>query len=293
LSIINDPSGYYKKNPDLFFEFTISESLSDLESPYIPLLNERKTYSEFIFQFLQKYLKKFDVIVEIGGGYGNFMKNLLQFVKPEKVIMVDISEKFLQKQKQTLSEYKNIEFVNSDATNFIKNFREKADIIILNEVIGDFKTLVDVSTMEFGNFYQINVDYLPKRTNINIEALEFINIASEKTDAIFFAEHSSTYKIPDNFSNILIDEKESFSPREIKLKGHSEYTINFIMLEEAAKYACFETVRKHLMDIIPLKRDKIIEFVLKSKTHQIELHEIIDEFYNHIKEYEALLCYKV
>ncbi len=295
MKIINDTSAYYKDNPELHFEYTISESLSDVNSPYIPLLIEKKTYSEFIYNFCQKYVKNFNFIIEIGGGHGNFMRNFLKFITPEKVLMVDISKKFLELQKQTLKEYADnvdIEFINDDATTFIKNFIYKADLIILNEVIGDFKTLIDVSSMEFGNFYQVNVDYLPKRTNINYEAMEFINFASEKTDSILFVEHSSTYKIPKFFSDILLDEKENLSPKEIFLKGHSEYTINFIMLEEVAQFACFDTVRKHLLDIIPLRRDKLIEFVLSSGSHQIELHDIINEFYNHIKEYEVLLCYK-
>lgn len=294
MKIINDPSEYYKKSPDLFFEYTISESLSNMESPYLQLLEEKKLYSEFIFNFLKKYLKieKFKTIIEIGGGYGKFMKNFLQYVQFEKVFMVDISKKFLEIQKQALSEYKNIEFIESDGVRFIKNFNGSVDLIILNEVIGDFKTLIDVSTDEFGNFYQVNVDYLPKRTNINIGALDFVNLAAAKCNAIFFVEHSSTYEIPSDFSDILIDEKENFSPKEIKLMGHSEYSINFRMLQEVSEYACFKTVRKHLMDVIPVKRNKIVEFVLKSNTHQTEFHEIIDEFYNHIKEYEVLLCYK-
>jgi len=291
---INDTSSYYKNSPELFHEITISQCLSSKDTPYIDLLAKEGLYADFIADFLLKYKKDFNKIVEIGGGYGYLMERLSKRLKPKEIIMVDISKKFLTCQKDKLSHLQKtkINFINLDALSFIKSLKKEVDIIILNEVIGDLKTLINVSAEEFCGAFQFNVEYLPKRFNVNIEALEFINLASFKTKSILIVEHSSTYEIPEKFKECLEDEKENFSPKEIKLYGHSEYTINFKMLEEAAQYAGFNTVRKHLMDIIPLKYNELISFVLKSKSIQTDFHEIINEFYNHIKEYEVLFCYR-
>ncbi len=290
---VNDTSSYYiKGDPSLFYETTICECLSSLESPYMETLTCKKTFGQFISEIITGNFKKSDVniIVECGGGYGNLMSDVIPALKPSKVYMVDISKKLLKIQQKTLKKFKNVEFVNYDIFDFLKNFPYHIDIFICNEVIGDLKTVVNLNKKNFNNEYNIDISYLPEIFNLNIGAIELIKYLKNKITLAFISEHSSTYQIPCDYSGLYLkDEKKNLSPKRIQLKGHDEYTVNFRMLEEVAQNMGFKTVKKSFMDFLPLRKDKLINFILTSHSHQTEFHEIVYEFYNHVKEYEYLL----
>ena len=288
--LINDTSDYYKNtSPSLLNEITICQCLSSLNLPYIKLLNEKKTYGDILASLFNKYISTPQIIVEIGGGHGTLMKSLLTHFSPKEVYMNDISNTFLEKQKETLKNFKNIYYIKSDLLLFLEKFNKKIDQFICNEVIGDLNTVLNIDKSFFAENYNLDTSYLPDKFNFNNGAIELIKKLKNKIDVGFISEHSSTYKLPYKFREYLKDERIDFSPRKISLFGHDEYTINFKMLKEFAEKIGFKTIRKHLLEILPLRFDKLIKFVLKSKSHQTDFHEIIYEFYNHVKEYEFLI----
>lgn len=286
---INNTSKYYEESdPSLFYEMTVCQCLSSKESPYMEALFIKKTFGELFFEFLEKKIDSIDILVECGGGYGTLMKELLLFLKPRKVIMVDISKKFLEIQRKTLENFPNVEYVNDDIFNFLNNMSGKIDLFIANEVMGDLETMVNVNKNDFNNVYGVDISYLPQIFNYNSGAVKLIEKLKNRAKAAFLSEHSSTYEVPDNFRDFLFNENKTLSPRKISLKGHDEYSINFKMLSEISKKMGFQVIRKHFIDFLPLRNDKLIRFVLSSNSHQTESHEIIYEFYNHVKEYEFL-----
>ncbi len=287
---INDTTDYYKSStPNLLYEITICQCLSSEELPYFNLLSENKTFGILLAEYLKTFITSPEIIVEIGGGHGTLMRDFLKIFSPAKVYMVDISETFLKKQKETLKEYSNIEFINSDIFDFINNFKEQIDLLICNEVIGDLKTIVNIDKFFFKQKYEFDTSYLPEIFNFNIGAVELVSLLKNKIRLGFISEHSSTYELPEAYKPYLLDERTNFSPRKISLYGHNEYTINFKMLKEAAESVGFKTIKKHFLQFLPLKFDKAVKFVLSSKSHQTDFHEIIYEFYNHVKEYELLI----
>ena len=286
---VNDTSEYYRSGePSLFYEITISQCLSHIESPYTETLFSKKTFGYIVSEFLKSRILPPKIVVECGGGYGSLMKDFLKHFVPDKVFMVDISGRLLNIQRESLKNFKNVEFVNANIFDFLADFGENIDIFICNEVMGDLETITDIKKSNFKNIYSVDLSYLPEIFNFNSGAVKLLEFLNGKVSAAFLSEHSSTYTIPEKFKDILEDEKKDFSPRRIELKGHAEYTVNFQMLAEIAEKMGFNVYREHFLDFLPLKKDKLVEFVLSSKSHQTELHEIIFEFYNHVKEYEFL-----
>ncbi len=286
----NNTAAYYKDlKPDLLHEMTICQCLSSKDSPYIKLLTKEESYGELIGNLIKSKIATPKIVVEIGGGYGTLMNGLLKVIKPDKIFMVDLSSHLLERQRGTLNNFKNIEFINSDIFDFLENFDKKIDLFICNEVIGDLETTIEVSKSDFEKDFDLDTSYLPDTFNLNTGALKLVKSINGKVKFGFISEHSSTFELPSKYKDIINDDRKNLSPREIKLFGHSEFTINFKMLVEYLEQNNFYTTKKHFFDLLPLRDDQLIRFVLASHSNQTDFHEIINEFYNHIFEYESIL----
>ena len=81
------------------------------------------------YKFIRKFgLKKNHHVLEIGCGIGTFTKLLLRHLNRGSLIGTDISPTNIQEAKNTLSKYKNADFIVSDMIDY--NTDKKFDFII-------------------------------------------------------------------------------------------------------------------------------------------------------------------
>ena len=77
-------------------------------------------------------------------------------------------------------------------------------------------------------------------------------------------------------------------PQEIKLIGHSEYTIRFSDLESMGRHFGYDVIRGNYTAIIHFDMTPRIKYILTSHSQQDE-HEIIRQFIDDLYTYEYLL----
>ena len=327
LNLTND---YYKsKNPSLLWEMTICQSLGDGLGSFAKALNKPSSYGEMVADFLQKKTslpQQCSQIVEIGGGYGTLMAGLLKKITPAQITMVDISPTLLNKQRERLSPLA-ISYLCQDVFSWLPTVRKPIDLLLLNEIIGDFPTIINLSKAnlnaekanpEFApqiptipsithltNFelvkeacriiskFNLNINDLPATFNLNYGALRFIELLAESPiSRIFITEHGSDTQLPYPFT-LFPTLSHSLNcgpnPRRIKLKDHDEYNICFDHLATIASAIGFEIERFHLMDLLNVRFDDEINFLLSTGKAQNEQQEILLEFYEHVAEYQGIM----
>lgn len=323
---LNLTSDYYTgAHPSLLWEMTICQSLGDGNGAFSRALERPLAYGALVAEYLHREMAlplQCDNIIEIGGGYGTLMTALLGVLKPQQVTMVDISPALLEKQKEHLKEHP-ISFQCQDIFSWLPTLKEPADLLILNEIIGDFPTITDLSKnilpkYQFENraeldkiplpsdltnselvteaarliaTYKLNLDDLPERFNLNYGALRFIEtLAQTKVAKTFITEHGSDTIIPYPFSLYpTIVPAAELNPRRIQLKDHDEYNIRFDHLEQVAKALNLKVKRFHLMDLLQLRFDDEINYLLTSQRPISEEQEVLLEFYEHVAEYQGIL----
>ncbi|NIA19114.1 MAG: methyltransferase domain-containing protein, partial [Xanthomonadaceae bacterium] len=262
-------------------------------------------------------------IIEVGGGYGSLMAGLLTVVQPKKLTMVDISHFLLKQQQQTLKD-SPAEFVCQDIFSFLPTLRQPVDLLIANEIIADFPTATQIeqnllrSRLEMAKSfspvpvenlsnldadklldevarlittYRLDIVDLPDFFNLNLGALRFIEqLAKTDIQRIFITEHGADTELPYPFSIQLRSyEQLDKNPRQVKLKDHDEYTIRFDHLEATAKKLGFKVQRFHLMDLLQVRFDDEINYLLTTGRPTSEEQEILLEFYEHVAEYQGIL----
>lgn len=281
-------------------------------------LKKKRTYPDIICDLFSKgkLIKPNSKILEVGGGYGNLAYGILSRFDDIEMTMVDISPVFMDRQKERLSRFGDrVKFFLSDVFEFLE-VGKSFDLIIANEVLGDFPAMVNIDKGELLDYMDTGkapdnirgekIDYLfeakkfieeldipiksaPDIINLNTGAMKFIREAMKKTDSLWISEHSSDYEIPDAMTEILRDTKTDTWPKKIILFGHTEVTINFGHIKRFFEKSSLKYQGGSLFDLLGVRTDDEIRYILLSGSIANETHEIIGEFVNHVVEYQWIL----
>jgi len=293
---LNSTRGFHRNDSiDLLKEYTICESLSDMSGPYMKLLVNPRPYGTIIGDFLIRMdmLKPGSRIMEIGGGYGSLMNGLLRTHGSliGKVFMVDLSERLLRKQRVTLKAFQDkVSFIQADIHDLIKAIHG-ADLILINEVIGDLDTLTDIEpenlckqASDLNRKY--NLQYpLGKTFCLNIGAIRLVEAICSKGIPAFISEHSSDPIIPENMPFLARGLDLDSYPREIRLSGHKEYTIRFSHLLQVAEAAGKKTSTGSLLELVGKRNSPAMRFIFLSNACSTDRQAVALEFLDHIREY--------
>lgn len=296
---INRTREYHRNERiDLMTEYTICESLGSVTSPYMTALENPRPYGAIIGDLLTSYgmFTPECTMCEIGGGYGSLMGGLLaEHVSSVKhICMIDLSRYLLERQKKVLAQWSHLmTFVHADAMELIPAI-SNVDMIILNEIIGDLDTWknVDVTKIpdEIGRFVDhYGLEVPPHGTfNFNMGAVVLIEDICKRGIPVFVAEHASDPVIPPDMAFLGRDLDTDGFPREIRLRGHSEYTIRFSHLIKIAEFWGRNITGGPLIDLVGVKKSPKMRFIFMSRACATDEQEIIYEFLDHIREYRWL-----
>ena len=324
---LNLTSDYYTgEYPSLLWEMTICQSLGDGNGTFAKALQKPLAYGNLVGKFLLESTSlatDCEKIVEIGGGYGTLMAALLTVLQPQQVNMIDISPALLKEQQKHLKQFP-ISFHCQDIFNWLPSLKQQpVDLLILNEIIGDFPTITKLSkkaltrslrqsqyaplpnlspaslnekdllaeAARLVETYDLDLNDLPETFNLNYGALIFIErLAKTKVARTFITEHGCDTTLPYPFSIFpAIQPLADRNPRQIQLKDHDEYNIRFDHMEQVAKSLNFKVNRFHLMDLINIRFDDEINYLLTSQKPVSEEQEIFLEFYEHVAEYQGII----
>jgi hypothetical protein len=297
---VNKTQDYYRYQPiDLMTEYTICESLSSLNSPYMAALKNPRSYGSIIGKRLQAegILKEGCRICEVGGGYGSLMKGLLEDYSclVEKVFMTDLSMFLLKKQRETLKRWgSKVAFVNGDIGELLHLFAGM-DLIIFNEMMGDLDTwrIDDGKTLPeeveaFVRRYELEIP-TEGPVNFNYGALTIVEALCKGGAKAFITEHSSDPLIPDTMEYLGKGLASGGFPREIRLKGHSEYTILFSHLVKVARALERNVSTGSLIDLVGVADTQKMRFIFLAGASATDEQEVIYELLDHIREYRWLI----
>lgn len=303
---INNTSLYHLTALEtLGWELTVCNTLEPPDSPARSILQNDDTYGNHLIDFLEKHisLDKVSRVLEVGGGYGYIMRDILLRYPTIDSVMLDISPYLLQQQKKTLAGF-NTGFIEQDFFTADKDFLASFDLAILNENVGDFPTVVELdSEIVMGHddygvkgsikrfLKRYDLDVPPGLFNLNLGALEAVEkFCSAGVGCIFISEHSCEAETPDYMKG-KIDITATGNPERISLKGHDEYTIRFSHLAKVAEHWGYRTVRGRFADFIPFEMSGRVNFILTSNSEKDE-HEIVRLFIDDLFKYEYLLLIK-
>jgi hypothetical protein len=280
-------------------EYTICESLSSLNSPYMVALKNPRSYGSIIGERLREegILKGGCRVCEVGGGYGSLMRGLLEEYSHsvEKVFMTDLSMFLLRKQREALSRWgPKVTFINGDIVEIVHLFAGM-DVIIFNEMMGDLDTwkIDDVQRLpreieSFVGRYNLEIP-ADGACNINYGALKIVEALCKRGTKAFITEHSSDPVIPGTMEYLEKGLASGGFPREIRLKGHSEFTIHFSHLVKVARALGRNIMRGSLIDLVGVADTNKMRFIFLSRASATDEQEIIFELLDHIREYRWLI----
>ncbi len=323
---LNRTEAFYRSdNPSLLWELTICESLGDGNSACARALEEPAPYGRRLGQFLRRQLRlptRPATIVEVGGGYGSLMAGLLEVLQPERVVMVDISRFLLDLQRQKLGENRGIIYVEADVFSYLDQLAVPVELLIANEIIADLPTITGLRREQLAPLldrargfppletldgageeqllaeaarlvavYNLEIDDQPEPFNLNAGALRLVEKAAGRQIAhLFLSEHGADTELPYPFSLLLKNyQRWDKNPRRIPLKDHDEYTIRFDHLTAVARQCGYEVDSCHMMEMLGVRFDDEINYLLTTEKPVSEDQEIILEFLEHLAEYQVML----
>lgn len=302
--ILNSTTEYHISDlTTLGWEMTVVNALQPDQSPCRLALKDSASFGVHLFRFLEKHfpVRQVKSILEVGGGMGYLLKDLLRLSPDARATALDISPYLLQKQIEAL-EGLRVDFLEMDFLDMPAQALRAFDLIILNENIGDFPTLVwsdeetalpDAATELFlQDKIELEKRYdLPFSTQapINIGALSIVEkICQSGMACAYISEHSCETSHTDpafpslNFS-------AAGAPEKIALKGHAEYTIQFSYLEHIARAHGYRVFRGPYIDILPLSWNDRVKTALLSATPISDEQEILQHFVYDLYKYEYLI----
>lgn len=302
---INNTAMYHReKMKTLGWELTVCNALAEPESPCRSIIRNNAPLGELLYDHLSTMIPVQDIrsLLEVGGGYGFLMRDLLNLRPFTRTAMIDLSPVLLERQKETLRGH-TIEFIQHDFFQIAPDFLRQFDLVILNEVIGDFPTLCDIdpSWMDLPEssldpplacaqrFFELHGLPIPGSTfNLNIGAIEAVaKLCASGVRYIYVSEHSCEASVPEPLDN-LIDVTYIGNPERIPLMGHDEYTIRFSHLEKTAKRFGYRVLRGQYADFIGFDMTGRLNFILTSHSQKDE-HEMIRQFVEDCFKYEYLM----
>ncbi len=305
---INETESYHRGELDsLGWELTVSNALSDPSSPCRRILRENLSFGQLLDKYILSPLDLDETcdVVEVGGGYGFLMRDLLEINPGWRPAMIDISLCLLSRQKETLASF-DARFVESDFFRIDNAILRGFDLAILNENAGDFPTVCDVPRSIFdrepedstlARVRELFDTYSLERPttgvfNFNIGAVEaVVKLCGSGIRAIYLSEHSCEAADAKELAG-LVGVKSTGMPERIPLKGHDEYTIKFSYLEKVAEYCGYRCRRGQFIDFIRPEITPEIRFIATSGSVKKDEHEVIRQFLEDLLKYEFLLLTK-
>jgi hypothetical protein len=296
---LHDTRDYHRHGRiDLMTEFTISESLHSADSPYARALKISSSYGAMVGRKLAEMdlLRPGCRICEVGGGYGNLMRGLLEAYAPliGRVTMIDLSGRLLERQKACLKPWNSkVSFVQGDISEMIHSLRG-VDLVILNEVIGDLDTWTDLEAGALPREVERLVRKfgleIPgrERFNFNVGAIHLLEEICRRGLSAFISEHSSDPVIPPGMDYLARGMTLDGFPREISLKDHSEYTIRFSHLVRVAEALGRKTLTGSLLTFLGIGDTPGLRFIFTAQASAKDEQAIILEFLDHVREYRWL-----
>ena len=302
---VNSTANYYKSGEDsLGWELTVSNALYPADSPCRKLLKRVASYGDLLYDHLSLFvpMQKVRSLLEIGGGYGYVMKDLLIRNPSMAVTMVDISPRFSGIQSQTLKNYP-VDYVVADFMELDPSYFARKDLAILNENLGDFPTLLDVPRTIFQEpppnplerrvrelFTRYSLEIPGTATfNFNLGAVEAVEkLCASGISYIFMGEHSCEAEAPERYRRLL-SVSSSHQPERIPLKGHDEYTIKFSYLEKVAAFYRYSTRRGPFADFLQVEWSDRLRRLMASPSLADDESEIIRHFVEDLYKYEYLI----
>ncbi|MDD5475826.1 MAG: hypothetical protein PHU03_04845 [Syntrophales bacterium] len=284
---------------DLMTEYTICESLGSIDSPYMVALREPRTFGSSLAELLMErgVLRPGMRVCEAGGGYGTLMRGFLEErgYLIEYVVMVDLSLRLLERQRRVLSPWSGkLSFVNGNIQEVLHSM-SGIDLFIMNEVAGDLETWVNLEPAALPDEVSRLVDSygldIPASGlfNFNVGAIRVVETLSKKGWPAFLSEHSSDPLIPSDMGYLERDLDMEGYPREIKLKGHSEFTIRFSHLLAVARFLGREVVTGSFAELVGLAHSPRMRAVFCGRMTANEENSLLYEFLDHVREYRWLL----
>ncbi|PKL41189.1 MAG: hypothetical protein CVV44_00700 [Spirochaetae bacterium HGW-Spirochaetae-1] len=296
----------------LGWELTVCNMLEPVVSPVRDILMKNGTFGNLLMDYMEKHapLQRVKNVLEVGGGYGFLMRDIIDRLRPEGVTMMDISPFLLDKQREYLSPKtelvpSGVNFIESDFFAVGNDFLEKFDLAVFNENIGDFPTVCDIDPQifqrdvsgfsddpimaEIGEMFETYGFIKPReRFNFNLGAVRALErLCKSGVPVIYMSEHSCEAAAP-----AWLSERISIAPVEnperISLKGHDEYTIRFSHLEKIGRHFGYGVVRNQYIDFIGINYSEKINFILTSHSTKDD-HEIIRHFIEDLVKYESLV----
>lgn len=301
---LNTTAHYHVSQIDsLGWELTVCNALYEKSSPCRRALRNDGSYGEQLFHFLAKLfpLDEIKKVLEIGGGLGYVMKDLLTLHPSIQATMLDISPFLLQKQKDTLAGLP-VTFVEMDFLNMPLTGLQAFDLVILNEILGDFPTLVvqkapgstaDAETCLWANKVfdfeeEFSLNFQPNEP-INIGAIASVEkLCGARIPFIFISEHSCESSC-DHPSFPQMNFEAPGSPEKISLKGHDEYTVKFSHLEKIARAFRYKVIRGQYIDILPVDFSNKLQTAMRQTTSLSDEQEILKHFVYDLYKYEYLV----
>ena len=307
---LNSTKAYHEGQLNtLGWELTVCNALHPEGTPVRKLLSCNDSFGHLLYDYLGQFfpMEKISKVLEIGGGYGYLMRDFLDRNGSLKACMLDISPFLLGKQQETLKEYaldfRQEDFLETDPI-FLKGF----DLAILNENLGDFPSLINLSVQMFERQIEDNdivlkwvkelfAKYSLERPqgetfNFNIGAMEALEkLCSSKIPYIYIGEHSCEATVSGEVRS-LFQIKSTGNPEKISLAGHDEYTVKFSYLEKVASFHGYTSVRGPFADFIPFTLTDEARYALTYGGHYSDEAEMICHFVEDLYKYEYLILIK-
>ncbi len=303
---INDTTRYHETAIDtLGWELTVPNALEQPGTVIRKILGRETTFGSLLADYLSGTipLQSIKNVVEIGGGYGFVMRDLLSLYKNLSATMVDISPLLLKKQRETLADFP-VNFIEKDFFFMDSGLLKDCDFIMMNEITGDFPTACFIphpeketgtgDSPDLAGLYSVIEKYrLPFSGNGNyslnigaVRALEKIGEAG--IPFVYVSEHSSEAILPD-FYHDRVD--PDGNPERIRLMGHDEYTIRFSDLVTVGLHYGYQVTRGRYADFIEIPDMDRLRYILSTDTCSDD-HEIIRHFVYDLYKYEYLVLKK-
>jgi hypothetical protein len=309
---VHSTADYHRQNlRTLGWETTLCNTIANPQSPCRMTLNIKDSYGNLLFDYLNVLLpfKQILHLLEVGGGYGWLMRDFVLRKPFPKVTMIDISPHLLDQQRHELEGFPGaISFREEDFMDTPPMVLRDVDLAILNENIGDYPTITDLTrdflvrspatlspdlemVWKFFNRYGFPEPQHPV-FHINIGALMALEkLCCAHIPFIFLSEHSCEATVAGPYKE-LIRVSASDNPECIKLKGHDEFTIQFSHLEKIGRYHDYKIIRGPVADFIPFEMTARLRTIMKSPSPWRDEDEIIRYFIEDLYKYEYLLLSK-
>jgi hypothetical protein len=301
---------YQQEITSLGWELTVCNSLQQRNSVCRSILKCQDSYGNLLYSFLEQTLpmERISAIMEVGGGYGFLMKDFLTRNPSRRAIMVDISPLLLNMQREILKRFE-LKFLETDFLDMDGTVFSGIDLIIMNENIGDFPTIYDLTLKQIPevpgktsgpldmvarlhNTYALRLpDSISFSFNLGaLLAIEKICLA--RIPFVIITEHSCEARVPPEFGR-LVQVDSPGTPMRISLKGHEEYTVKFSYLENIARTLGYCVVRGPLADILQPCFSERLSAILSGPVPLSNGQEVLRHFVSDLFLYEYLILKKV